>query len=61
MRYLYWHLYLNLHNTKYVFANVWANVHCDTKFMANMTCILRGTITVYATCAYEGRNQCHVL
>jgi hypothetical protein len=61
MRCPYWYLHLNLHNTKYVFANVWADIHYDTKFLASMTCVLRGTITVYATCANEGRSQCHVL
>jgi hypothetical protein len=61
MRYLYWYLNLKLHNTKYVFANVWADIHSDTKFLANMTCVLRRTTTIYATCIDEGRNQCHVL
>ena len=61
MRYPYWYLHLNLHNTKYVFANVYADVHCDIKFMASMTCILRGKTIVYATYADEGRSQCHML
>ena len=54
MRCPYWYLHLNLHNTKYVFANILADVHCDTKFLASMTCVLGGTTTVYATCADEG-------
>ena len=61
MRCPYWYHHLNLHNTKYIFVNVWTYVHCDTKFLASITCVLRGTTTVYAICADEGRNQCHVL
>ena len=54
MRCLYWYLLWNLHNTIYVFANVWADVQCDTKFLSSMTCVLRGTTTIYSTCADEG-------
>ena len=35
MRCPYWNLHLNLRNTIYVFANVWADVQCNTKFLAS--------------------------
>ena len=49
MRCPYWYFHLNLYNVKYVFVNVWTIVHSDTKHLASITCVLRGTTTVYAT------------